>query len=44
MKYLQVKLSDNMHDDFKKACEKNKIGMSKVVKGWIDKYIKKHGA
>ena len=44
MKYLQVKLHDDMHDDFKKACEKNKIGMSKVVKGWIDKYNKKHGA
>lgn len=44
MKYLQVKLPDNMHDNFKKACEKNKIGMSKVVKSWIDKYIKKQGA
>lgn len=44
MKYLQVKLSDDMHDNFKKACKKNKTGMSKVVKSWINTYIKKHGA
>ena len=44
MKYLQVKLPDDMHDNFKKTCEQNKIGMSKVVKSWINRYIKKHGA
>ena len=44
MKYLQVKLKDKKHDDFKSNCEKNNTTMSKVVNEWIDKYNKKHGA
>lgn len=39
MKYLQVKLPDDMHNNFKKKTEQNKITMSKKVKEWINKYI-----
>ena len=37
MKYLQVKLPDDMHKSFKRKCFNNEIDMSEKVREWIIK-------
>lgn len=41
MKFLQVKLPDDMHLDFKRKCLDNKVDMSTLIREWIKKYIVK---
>ena len=35
MKWLQVRLDDKTHKQFKKKCDKDKTTMTKKVKTWI---------
>lgn len=42
MKFLQVKLEDSIHKDFKRKCLDNEIDMSEKVREWIKKYINKN--
>lgn len=41
MKFLQVKLEDIIHKDFKRKCLDNEIDMSEKVREWIKEYINK---
>lgn len=41
MKWLQVKLPDDMHKNFKRKCFDNDIDMSDKVRKWIKKYLDK---
>ena len=40
MKYLQVKLDDEIHKRFKRKCFDKEIDMSVKVREWIEKFIK----
>lgn len=40
MKYLQIKLPDDMHKKFKRKCLEKEIDMSVKVREWIEKYNK----
>ena len=39
MKYLQVKLPEDMHKNFKRKCFNKEINMSDLVRKWIEKYL-----
>ena len=39
MKYLQIKLDDAIHKDFKRKCVDNDTTMSEKVLEWIKKYL-----
>ena len=41
MKYLQIKLDDVIHKDFKRKCVDNDTTMSEKVLEWIKKYLTK---
>lgn len=41
MKFLQVKLSDDIHKQFKRKCFDKEINMSDLVREWIKKYLTK---
>lgn len=41
MKFLQVKLSDDMHKKFKMKCFNEDNDMSEKIRQWIGKYINK---
>ena len=41
MKYLQVKLPDDMHKNFKRKCLDKEVDMSEKVRDWITKYLDK---
>ena len=43
MKYLQVKLPDEMHKNFKRMCLEQEVDMSEQIRNWIEKYIKTGG-
>lgn len=40
MKFLQVKLPDDMHKDFKRKCLEKEIDMSEKVRQWVKKFVK----
>ena len=40
MKFLQVKLSDDLHKDFKRKCLEKEIDMSEKVRQWIKRFVK----
>lgn len=40
MKYLQVKLPDDLHKDFKRWCFEKETEMSAKVREWIKKALK----
>lgn len=40
MKYLQVKLPDNLHWQFKKKCFEKQKNMSEQVKLWVEGFVK----
>ena len=39
MKYLQVKLPDDMHWQLKKKCFEDKKDMSERIREWIKEYV-----
>lgn len=39
MKWLQIKLPDELHDAFKKKSEKDNSTMSDKVREWVRKYM-----
>ena len=39
MKYLQVKLDDDLHKNFKRKCFDKEIEMSTKIREWIKKYV-----
>lgn len=40
MKYLQIKLADDIHKRFKRKCLENDTEMSKRIRAWIMEYLK----
>lgn len=40
MKYLQIKLPDDLHWQFKKKCFEDKTDMSTQVRKWVKDYVK----
>ena len=41
MKFLQVKLEDEVHKNFKRKCFEKETDMSEKVREWIKKYLTK---
>jgi hypothetical protein len=41
MHMLNVKISDELHKQFKQACFYDRKIMSELVRAWIEKYVEK---
>lgn len=43
MKFLQIKVPDNIHKSFKRLCFELDTDMSAQVRMWINDFLKKNG-